>query len=80
MLKYAQICYHRIIYDQIQKVTFFTCCVLHIKVNKMKVTKALLGDFCYSQNGGGYIFWFFDIFFSMAHNHKRKSESGGLIP
>ena len=31
----------------------------------------------------GYIFWFFDIFFSMAispHNHKLKSESCGLIP
>ena len=31
----------------------------------------------------GYIFWFFDILFSMAispHNHKLKSESGGIIP
>ena len=31
----------------------------------------------------GYIFWFFDIFFSMAispHNHKLKSESCRLIP
>ena len=41
---------------------------------------ALLGEFGYSQNGGG---TFFDFFLSLAiypHNHKLKSESGGIVP
>ena len=44
---------------------------------------ALLGDFGYSQNGGGTLSDFLIFFFFLPispHNHKLKSESGGIVP
>ena len=60
----------------------FGCSQNHPKAPKNPIV-ALLGDFGYSQNSGGTFSDFLIFFFSMAispHNHKLKSESGGIIP